>query len=167
MLGSGIQRSLSWMTYYNKLESEVVTIRRDNYMNNYKQFRSDSIRPKETTPVESFESAPIAPVIHGLNVMNLSEDQWNSLKVLSKSTSYGDSCQFWNDEKALEGAQKRITLNGAPLRAGTNIQGQTIGRIPSGIMAGKLCILSGKILKDAGVIAPQSGGVVSVSRNDL
>lgn len=130
--------------------------------NEYKEFRTD-----KTTPIESFKSAPIAPVNHGLNIMDLSEEQWNNLKVLSKSTSYGDSCQFWNDEKSLEGAAKRVTLNGAPLRASTDIKGQTIGRIPSGVMQGKLCILSGKVLKDAGVIAPQGNGVVSVSRSDL
>lgn len=119
-------------------------------MTNYKEFSVDTVKSASS-----------------MNIMTLSEAQWSVLKVLSKSTSYGDNCQFWDDEKSLRNADKKITLNGASLRASTDINTQVIGRIPSGIMEGKLCILSGSVLKKAGVVAPTTGGAVSVSRTDL
>lgn len=119
-------------------------------MTNYKQFSAESVKNAST-----------------MNIMILSEDQWTALKGHSKSTSYGDTCQFFNDEAGLRGADKRITLNGAPLRASTDIDTQVIGKIPSGAMKDKLVILSGSVLKKAGVIAPAVGGAVSVARTDL
>ena len=161
MLKTAFGKLCSKTTYYNKLESEVITIRRDNIMSNeYKEFRSDKAIDHKT-----FQSAPKAPQ-RGLTIMELTGEQWNALKVFSRSTSYGDNCQFWNDEGSLKAAPKRITLNGAPLRANTGIESQVIGRIPSGIMKGKLCILSGKVLKDAGVVM-QVGRAANVVRSDL
>lgn len=119
-------------------------------MNNYKDLDVSTVKNAST-----------------MNVMNLSEDQWTALKGHSKPTSYGDNCQFFTDEDGLRGADKRITLNGAPLRASTDIDTQVIGKIPSGAMKDKLVILSGSVLKKAGVIAPATGGAVSVARTDL
>jgi len=119
-------------------------------MNNYKTLNVSTVKNAST-----------------MNIMILSEDQWTALKGFSKSTSYGDNHQFFNDEATLRGTDKRITLNGASLRATTDINSQVIGRIPSGVMKDKLVILSGSVLKKAGVVAPAVGGAVSVSRTDL
>lgn len=128
----------------------VKLIWKCNIMNNYKNLDIGTVKNAST-----------------MNVMNLSEDQWTALKGFSKSTSYGDNCQFFNDEAGLRGADKRITLNGAALRATTDIDTQVIGKIPSGAMKDKLVILSGSVLKKAGVVAPAVGGAVSVARTDL
>ena len=117
-------------------------------MTNYKEFAVNNVKNAS-----------------GMNIMTLSEDQWSALKQFHKQpASYGRATQFYTNEAALKDSNKRITLNGAPLRVNTDINTQVIGKVPSGAEKGNLVILSASVLAKAGVTGAM--GTPSI-RSDL
>lgn len=121
-----------------------------NIMTNYKQFSADNV-----------QNASV------MNIVNLTTEQWNKLKVFHKQPAgYGREYQFYGNEKALMESTKRITLNGAPLRVSTDVTTQVIGKVPDGAEKGNLVVLSKSVLSRAGIAVGGIAGVPTV-RSDL